>query len=137
MQDQISEQYREHHQLPRTIRFRGKVSRLFSMLKISILISFSPNLTDQQDASGVRERQRVDPSAPVSHPGRLVSLFICFSLQKLPNFLRSIREFSMLAPPMQDSDSLLIHAPVHHLSDRNKVLLGYLHHPSTHLLDGQ
>lgn len=79
-------QYREHHQLPRTIRFQGKVSRLFSMLKISILISFSPNLTDQQDVSGVRERQRVDPSAPVSHPGRLVSLFICFSLQKLPNF---------------------------------------------------
>ena len=87
---QHNAQYREHHQLPRTIRFQGKVSRLFSMLKISILISFSPNLTDQQDASGVRGCQRVDPSAPVSHPGCLVSLFICFSLQKLPNFLPKI-----------------------------------------------
>ena len=81
---------RERHQLPRTVRFQGKVSRLFSILKISILISFSSNLTDQQDASGVRERQWVNPCAPVSHAGCLVSLFIYFSLQKLPNFLPKI-----------------------------------------------
>ena len=82
--------YRERHQLPRMVRFQGKASHLFSMLKISILISFSSNLTDQQDASGAREHQWVDPSAPVSHAGHLVSLFICFSLQKLPNFLPKI-----------------------------------------------
>jgi hypothetical protein len=43
-----------------------------------------------------------------------------------------MREFSMLALPMQDSSSdcrsLLMNTPVHHVSNRNQVLLGYLHH---------